>query len=212
MRTLWDVWRESCRLLEHQGRSPTSTLQDCVVRSVILIYCKTPCDASNDQLFVRRAGRPPAASISGAGLARPRRCMIVHLYAPFIIPCSSAIIECPPLLTVTMLSTAHVDNKYGPDIKWPTKVKWNHPRPLDTRSARWTNSNKTALGARYEIALNYVQLTRVIFHYYDSILASHNRAGVVTWRAVSGDHYPSITLHHFFAELTATPMRGKIKS
>lgn len=165
-----------------------------------------------DQLFVRRVSRP-AASISSAGLARPRRCMMVHS-TPHLssrVVAQSTIIECPPLLTLTRESTVDVDNKYWPDIKWPTKVKPNHPRSLDTRSARRTNSNKTAPGARYEIALNYAQLTRVIFHYYDSILASHNRAGVVSRRvavAVSWDHSSSITRCSIFSPSWPLPLCG----
>lgn len=42
-------------------------------------------------------------------------------------------------------------------------------------------------------ALNYAQVTRAIFHYYDSILASHNRAGV----AATGDHYPCYVASFF---------------
>lgn len=112
---------------------------------------------------------------------------------------------------MTTLSTTDVGNKYEADIKWPTKVKLNHPRPLNTtreaRTAHRTNSYKTAPSARYQIAVNYAQLTRAIFHYYDSILASHNRTGVATG---PDDHYSSITPVQVFspATLTAAPMRG----
>lgn len=89
-------------------------------------------------------------------------------------------------------------------------MKLNHPqwrqdkRPMDKQCTATNSPGPLAA------ALNYVQLTRVIFHYYDSILASHNRAGV------AGGHRWPLYLYYpvptfFQATLTAAPMRGAVR-
>lgn len=89
-------------------------------------------------------------------------------------------------------------------------MKLNHPqwrqdkRPVDKQCTATNGPGPLAA------ALNYVQLTRVIFHYYDSILASHNRAGV------AGGHRWPLSLYYtvltfFQATLTAAPMRGAVR-
>lgn len=171
---------------------------------------RRPATPPLDHLFVRHK-RPPSINLD-YWLSATSILDDSYTY-PIYHPAATnrTIIEWPLLLTMAKLSTADVGNKYETDVKWPTKVKLNHPRPLNTtREARTgqtaTNGPQRSLPDRTKLRATYAGHLSLLRLYFGKSQQAGRGGQPMTIIPL----LPRSDLVQVFspATLTAAPMRG----